>query len=478
MDGRLICNCGAADKNSPIILCNGCHRIHHCCALGLKRDWSQSSSAKTLSFNFICNNCVQLFCGENSLIKKYEKVLNDGIKELLNKNEEVTSAIKECKTNYGSMSDEIDRKSSVIEDMVKKFDARLKVAPTAQCSHPVFNFDEIIQHMDNKLSAFESRILQQLNEKYDGKTDVSKLNDSDVFCSGFGIGADERLNRIEESLTNLQNFFEKMDVFEERKINTTNLSDEMSMTRMPLVQNLTDSITDTVDLTTVKNYSTTPQPSTSKPSADPCGYVPEETIDLITQSTSNKKSSSTNLSFADVVRSPAIPSTSKTNNNSNKVKKNVRFETKKNSNWKLKDCGKRYELEYIGKKRQNHSNTRQFQPPSNLNHEKRSLLYITNTPTSMNEGEILYYLKNNFQITDATCHLVVPYNKKRSELKYLNFKISVSNTAAKMLCGKNSWPNGVRCRKWLTGSERSKGLINVNNHNSPPSHFRKNRQFY
>lgn len=101
-----------------------------------------------------------------------------------------------------------------------------------------------------------------------------------------------------------------------------------------------------------------------------------------------------------------------------------------------------------------------------INKSNHELIYVTNTPTYMNEGEMSRYISKILKIKDHTCHLVVPFNKMRSELQYLNFKVRVLSSDAPLLMRKDSWPHGVVPRKWKTGYERSNGF------NSPP--FRPN----
>lgn len=88
--------------------------------------------------------------------------------------------------------------------------------------------------------------------------------------------------------------------------------------------------------------------------------------------------------------------------------------------------------------------------------KKFDLVYITNTTTNLNEGELARYIHEELNVDNHSCHLVVPYNKRRSELKYLNFKVRVPHSKVDILLDPRSWPKGVRPKKWLTGSERNR----------------------
>lgn len=102
-------------------------------------------------------------------------------------------------------------------------------------------------------------------------------------------------------------------------------------------------------------------------------------------------------------------------------------------------------------KRIDKSNTKSPQRSLNATYE---LIYVTKTPNDLNEGDLSRYLKNDLKITDHSCHLVVPFNKRRSELRYLNFKVRVLSSDVDYLLQKNMWPLGVEVRKWKTGYER------------------------
>lgn len=87
---------------------------------------------------------------------------------------------------------------------------------------------------------------------------------------------------------------------------------------------------------------------------------------------------------------------------------------------------------------------------------KYELIYVTKTCPDLNEGELSWYLRNELKIVDHSCHLVVPFNKRRCELKYLNFKVRVLSSDVDYLMRKDNWPPGVVVRKWMSGYERRK----------------------
>lgn len=93
-----------------------------------------------------------------------------------------------------------------------------------------------------------------------------------------------------------------------------------------------------------------------------------------------------------------------------------------------------------------------------INREKNKyeLIYVTRTPNYMNEGELSRYLVNELRIKEHSCHLVVPYNKRRCDLNYLNFKIRVLSTDVDTLMNSDSWPFGVVVKRWKTGADRQR----------------------
>lgn len=102
------------------------------------------------------------------------------------------------------------------------------------------------------------------------------------------------------------------------------------------------------------------------------------------------------------------------------------------------------------------------------------LVYITNVPTWMNEGTLSGYIKNELNIRDFSCHLIVPFNMRRSELRYLNFKIRALKTDVDLLLRKENWPDNVRPRLWKIGHK--KRMIDQDSRESGPykPNFRRN----
>ena len=91
----------------------------------------------------------------------------------------------------------------------------------------------------------------------------------------------------------------------------------------------------------------------------------------------------------------------------------------------------------------------------------------------MNEGSLSGYIKNELKIKDYSCHLVVPYNMKRSELKYLNFKVRALKSDVDLLLRKDSWPDKIKSRMWKTGYERRKFGYNDNESPKYKPNFRR-----
>lgn len=116
-------------------------------------------------------------------------------------------------------------------------------------------------------------------------------------------------------------------------------------------------------------------------------------------------------------------------------------------------------VQFADTNRKSNSNNSKSKPfPSRNSEEKPNyeLIYVTKTYPDLNEGELSRYLRNELKIMDHSCHLVVPFNKRRCDLKYLNFKVRVLSSDVDYLMRKDNWPTGVVVRKWMSGYEKRK----------------------
>lgn len=121
----------------------------------------------------------------------------------------------------------------------------------------------------------------------------------------------------------------------------------------------------------------------------------------------------------------------------------------------------------------NNNNNRNLQktvPAQNNNNNRNSpkyrkkVLYLTNVSCETNEAQIVRYIKDKFNVHDLTCNVVVPWNKRRCDLNFINFKICVPENCAQDLLNQSAWPRNVRIRNW-----------DVNSHRDDSTGFQQNR---
>lgn len=84
--------------------------------------------------------------------------------------------------------------------------------------------------------------------------------------------------------------------------------------------------------------------------------------------------------------------------------------------------------------------------------KKKKMLFISNVNTETNEADIVTHIKEKFNVHDVTCNVVIPWNKRRCDLRYLNFKLVVPDEHYKKLLNQSKWPNKVIVREWSTNS--------------------------
>lgn len=101
----------------------------------------------------------------------------------------------------------------------------------------------------------------------------------------------------------------------------------------------------------------------------------------------------------------------------------------------------------------NSRNIRENSP--SMQRGKRKILYLTNAHHETNEAQIMRYVKDEFNVQDVSCNAVVPWNRRRSELEFVNFKITVPESSVHDMLNQTRWPREVRIREWSIGSQRS-----------------------
>ena len=491
--GKIICDCGSADQKSPAIGCNNCGNYYHCCTLGLKRDWIQSTSAKTLAQHYICTNCIELFCGKNAIVKRYEKTVEEAMKDILDKSNQleliIANSIKDSNNNYLSLADEIDKKSILLDEVIKRLDVRLKA--NAQSSYVPTDFRDIGEIVDEKLSLFESKLMTKLSEVFDEKL---KNANADLNLTILKRKLDTLEDRLALSVSfSNRNFNSQEDNLLEKAISEEDIN-------ASFVQPALFNYNWQLQASTLHQELLAATESLDDPSRDDDQDKNDETTAVLEQTTvtvdspvlkmtkkKNKKKKNTQKQGT-VNKAEVIPSTS-TSSNTNVKSKSVTFDLKKTKGKKEKkdeistsDSSSTHDSRvitsetlkkaldevlpmYLTMNKRNHpyqGNSRMTEKgiqPSSRNKTfaevvktttQRQLIYLKHVSPQYNESDIIKYIKRQFNFTDFTCHKVVPYHMKGSELNYVNFKLCVPYMQASKMLDAANWPWGTQLRPWKT----------------------------
>lgn len=77
-------------------------------------------------------------------------------------------------------------------------------------------------------------------------------------------------------------------------------------------------------------------------------------------------------------------------------------------------------------------------------------VYIKNADISTTEEDILKYVKKKFDCEDVNCNQIVPWNIRRADLSFCNFKLSLPEIFFKPMMEARNWPYGCKVREFKT----------------------------
>lgn len=417
------------EKNTEAtIKCNGpCEMIFHDVCAELPRNWTSSRLAGIIRSHFTCTKCKNTGIDILEKMNDLEALLNakfTGLDEKMNK------LIKDSTTNHNTLSDGLDNLSRDIDNIKTGENFFTTLFEKTKAKNNTLNF--AISDLRSELTELKNSLAKQDNMK-------TYIDDIDALISTKinGIGAN-----IVTLSDEFQNLTKKVEASLNASFDTFDEDRALKNKPAPLSTSLFDEIrqispeAEAFDDGRVDN---SPKKIASKPVESHHVSVPR-----ITQNSKHKKDRNENVELIETDAGFNLVI-----NKKKQMTKKVYFDDKVKKNIIKTNL------------------------PKNRNDMKDpiyDLIYITKTPTYMNEGVLSRFIKTEFKIKDHSCHLVVPFNKTRSELKYLNFKVRVLRSDVDLLLRKENWPHGVVPRKWVTGFEKRKG------ENNPPlkPDFRRN----
>lgn len=515
---KIVCTCEDIQATEVLIACNVCATKFHRCAIGLKSDWTRSTSATILIKNYVCRACIKQLITLNDfnvslgeLFDGFQNQLNKMIKE----NEISTSnMVKECKDNYSMLTSEIDDKSSKIEDLIKTNESliaknNLNILEYDKINDKITDLEKTVQETIQDtfvslrlgLKKRDDEMMDEFKLLNQCKENTQNIQLDDLSIEIIGDMIDKKLVNIMKNLTIKNTDLNDSDVFD---LNITN-NDQINKS---LLQEMRD-IDPRIDNMTKKQINK--NGNSKKLHFVRMNENEKENDDRskLGLQTTNDQNMDNNFYINETTNDPYNKKNVQNSHNNNAhINKNNKNQNKNNEEKKVDNAKKHSEKKQVTFK--NDNNRKRNVNANNINvnrgrkqffnaddfeliekethfelngvskkaipHRRKDestkkipitkkstyeLLYLTKTPTYMNEGELSNYLHSVLNIREHSCHLVVPFNKKRSELKYLNFKIRVLSTDVDLLLRKDSWPYGVFVRKWRTGYERK-------NNESPP----------
>lgn len=435
MDGKCdVASCQNTLTQEPVLVCQGlCHRKLHGPCIGAPRNVLVSSITTFLVQHFVCTECTNsveiLKKSEESYMEKFT-FLETSIKSIISSNQRVRNDFEDLKTN---ICERLDILTKDIESLGTTNGSHKRQDSTNKEFYELkddleLKFDEMATKVGDMFAKYYI-----LNKKNESKKAVSKAVSKDVVLSPQEIDLS----------------FYDAEAAGADPVHHQTLYEEMNKDLEDRQHNLSfNSVNSAID----DALNSSPKTSTKEREKIRDKATVEEKEAATSTSPSKKGKKKKKKSKKKAVDEKVAPSAKKADVAAKKSR------TKDDKNYELKDLGDHFRL--VEKNSSDDS----------------EIFYVRNVTTEANEATIINYVNRHFNIMDIRCREVVPYNMRRSDLKFKNFKLNVPRKDAQKIADNRNWPNGVSIRRWSTETRGMSGRGNsINNNDNNFNNFDRAR---